>query len=517
MKLEIRVVLRNLGLLLLVLSAVIASVAVFAAYERWTGGPKAGGDLAALLITAGFSAACGGVLVRAGRRPGSLLGQREAFLLVAASWLVAAAVAAIPFRIWATLRVDATELTPVAVHAFDRYINCYFEAMSGLTTTGSTVVSALSTLPRSLLLWRALTQWLGGLGIVVLFVAVLPMLGGGSRRVYRIEAPGPSPDGVTPRIQDTARVLWLIYSGLTVIEILVLKTCGMGWFDAACHTFATLATGGFGTQDASMGPYSSAVQIVVIVFMIFAGINFALYHKLLQRQWRAVRKDPELRVYLGVLLVATVIVTISLSLRAPAPSAQTPAPSVAANVHDAAFQVVSLQTTTGFCTTDFDQWGFVAKAVLLTLMFIGGSAGSTGGGIKVVRIMIVAKVLWAEIEHAYRPKVVRPVRIGKAVIDADLKLNTIVYLLGIAVLFCLGTSLLMFFESSSELDITSAATAAAATLNNIGPGLAKVGPTQNFAGFSDPSKIVMSILMLLGRLEVFTVVALLSPKFWREE
>jgi trk system potassium uptake protein TrkH len=402
-------------------------------------------------------------------------------------------------------------------HDFDTFVDCYFEAMSGLTTTGATIVQAISTIPRSLLLWRSMIQWLGGLGIVVLFVAVLPMLGVGSRRIYRIEAPGPSPEGVKPRIADTARILWMIYLGLTIAEILALKVCGMGWFDAVCHTFTTLATGGFSTQDASIGAYSSAaIQIVIIVFMIFAGVNFGLYHQLIQRQWRTVRKDPELRVYLTIILVATAIVTISLLRSGSRVEASLGEPATFPTVvRHALFQTVSLQTTTGYGSADFDQWGFAAKATLLILMFVGASAGSTGGGIKVARVMIAAKVLLAEIEHVYRPKVVRPVKIGKTTIDPELKLNTVIYVLGIALLFAVGTVLLMLFESGKGVDITSAASASAATLNNIGPGLARVGAMQNYAWFTAPSKIVMSVLMLLGRLEMFTILVLFTPRFWR--
>ena len=515
MNLELRVVIRQLGFLMFVLSALIAAVALFAVYERLTGRSPDGADLRALSIAAFVGFFFGALLYVTGRRMSEMFGHREAMLLVAASWLLGAALAALPYRLWSAFPGDAGPST----HDFDTYVNCYFEAMSGLTTTGATVVQATGTLPRSLLLWRALTQWLGGLGIVVLFVAVFPLLGVGSRRLYRVEAPGPSPQGVRPRIRDTARILWLIYLGLTVAEVLALRLCDMSWFDAVCHTFATLATGGFSTQDSSIAAYpSTAVHVVVIVFMILAGINFGLYHQLLQRQWDSVKKDPELRLYLTIILVATVIVTISL-LRNPSSLASPTGEqaTLGTTARHSLFQVVSIQTTTGFCSADFDLWGFTAKATLLVLMFIGASAGSTGGGIKVMRVMIAAKVLLAEIEHVYRPKVVRPVKIGKAVIEPEMKLNTLVYVLGIALLFAVGTVLIMLLETANGVDITSAASAAAATLNNIGPGLAKVGATQHYSWFTAPSKLILSILMLLGRLEMFTIIVLLTPRFWRTQ
>ena len=511
MSVDFRVVFRQLGLLLLVLSALIMAVAVFAMIR----GGGNGADLKALLATAVLGVLLGGVLFLVGRNPAELFGQREALTLVAASWLVGAGMAAVPYRIWASLRPDAG----TSAHDFDSYVDCYFEAMSGLTTTGATVVQSLATLPPSLLLWRALTHWLGGLGIVVLFVAVLPMLGVGGRRLYRMEAPGPEPQGVRPRIQDTARVLWMIYVLLTIAEALALRLCGMSWFDAVCHTFATLATGGFSTVDGSIAGFdSTTIHLVIIVFMVLAGVNFGLYHQLLQRKWRSVIKDPELRVYLAIILVASAIVTVSLLGRSPAADAGADGQSVEAGrpIRDALFQVVSIQTTTGFCTADSDAWGFAAKATLLTLMFVGASAGSTGGGIKVVRVIIAAKVILAELEHYYRPSVVRTVEVGKHAIDPDLKRNVLVYVMGIALLFALGTVALMLLESSRGVDITTAASASAATLNNIGPGFARVGATHNYAWFSDPSKIVMSILMVLGRLEIFTILVLFTPRFWRE-
>lgn len=515
MNLELRVVIRQLGFLMFVLSALIAGVALFAVYDRLTGRSPDSADLRALSITAFAGFFFGGLLFIAGRRMSELFSHREAMLLVAASWLVGAALAALPYRLWSAFPGDAGS----AAHDFDTYVNCYFEAMSGLTTTGATVVQTIGALPRSLLLWRALTQWLGGLGIVVLFVAVFPLLGVGSRRLYRVEAPGPSPEGVRPRIRDTVRILWLIYLGLTFAEVLALRLCGLTWFNAVCHTFATLATGGFSTQDASIAAYpSAAVHVVVIIFMILAGINFGLYHQLLHRQWSTVKKDPELRLYLTIILVATIIVTISLLRNSSSVVSSTgEEATLGTTVRHSLFQVVSIQTTTGFCSTDFDLWGFTAKATLLILMFIGASAGSTGGGIKVMRIMIAAKVLLAEIEHVYRPKVVRPVKIGKAVIEPELKLNTLVYLLGIALLFVVGTVLIMLLETANGVDITTAASASAATLNNIGPGLAKVGATQNYAWFTAPSKLVMSILMLLGRLEMFTIIVLFTPRFWKTQ
>lgn len=505
---------RMVGLLLLVLSAILLLVAGFSGIG-WSGG--AAGErpaFVALLGSAVLGGAIGGLLYLAGRRSQARFGQREAMLLVAAGWILGAGICAAPFRIWSNLRDDPAG----SPHAFDSYVNCYFEAMSGLTTTGATVVTELATLPRSLLLWRATTHWLGGLGIVVLFVAVLPILGVGGRKLFRIEA-GPDREGVRPRIQDAARALWMIYAGLTVVEVIALRLCGMGWFDSVCHTFATLATGGFSTLDSSIAGFaSSAIHIVIIIFMFLAGVNFSLYSMLLQGRWRAVFRNTELRAYALVMLAGTLLVTADVLGSAMGRVGVDPgAYPVHLAIRDAVFQVVSIQTCTGFCSADSDQWGPVAKATLVALMFIGGCTGSTSGGIKIIRLVIVTKVLLAEIERAFRPAVVRPVSIGATPLTTGQRTSALSYVLGILVLFALGTASLLALEREQGIDVTTAGTAVLACMHNVGPGFARVGATQNYAWLSDAGKLLLSAMMVLGRLEVFAIVVLFSPTFWRSE
>jgi trk system potassium uptake protein TrkH len=516
MSIRFRAFSRHAGLLLLVLSALILAVGAFAGLHWlvWKDeGAMEGAAFYALLTAAFVGTVLGGTLFFVGRRATGHFGYREALLLVAAGWLLGAALCGTPYRLWSLWRPDAAEVP----HDFDSCVNCYFEAMSGLTTTGATIVQSIATLPRSLLLLRALTHWLGGLGIVVLFVAVLPLLGVGGRRVFRIEAPGPSPEGVTPKIQDTARVLWLIYLGLTVAEIIALKLCGMSLFDSVCHTMATLATGGFSTLDDSVAGFdSTAVHGVIICFMFLAGVNFGLYFALLRGRWRHVLKNTELRLYVAVMVAGTAIITAGL-LWSPPVSLTGKTASAWITFRDALFQVVSIQTTTGFCTADFDTWNASAKITLVVLMFIGGCAGSTGGGVKVIRILIAGKLLLAEVEHAFRPNVVRSVKIGATALEPDQKIGCLVYILGILLLFAAGTSAVFLLEASNGIDPTTALSAAAATLNNIGPGLARVGATQNYAWFAPETKIVLSGLMVLGRLEVFAIIVLFSPRFWRGE
>jgi trk system potassium uptake protein TrkH len=513
MSIDFRVFSRHAGLLLLVLSAMILAVGFFAVWDWLTGaGGRESERMAFLgLLTAAVVGGLFGVILFAvGRRHTGHFGQREALLLVAFSWLIGAALCGLPYRLWAALRPDAG-----IPHDFDSSINCYFEAMSGLTTTGATILQSVSTLPRSLLLMRALTHWLGGLGIVVLFVAVFPLLGVGGRRVFRIEAPGPSPEGVTPKIRDTARVLWLIYLGLSIAEIAALKLCGMSVFDSVCHTMATLATGGFSTHDASIAGFdSSAVHLVIVAFMFLAGVNFGLYYALLQGRWKTVLHNAELRFYVAVMLLAFIIIAFGM-LWSPHAAAIESGASVWIRLRDALFQTVSIQTTTGFCTADFDAWGRAAKILLVILMFVGGCAGSTGGGIKVIRILIVGKLLLSEIEHAFRPSVVRSVKIGQTVLEPDQKISCLVYVLGILAIFMVGTTAVLVLEAHNGADLATAATAAAATLNNIGPGLGAVGATHNYAWLAPGSKVVLCTLMALGRLEVLAIIVLFSPRFWR--
>lgn len=405
----------------------------------------------------------------------------------------------------------------VGAHPFNAFTNCYFEAMSGLTTTGATILTEIGSVPPSLLLWRALTHWLGGLGIVVLFVAVLPSLGAGGKKLFRVEAPGPQPEGVRPHIAETARVLWLIYVGLTVVQTVCLRLAGMSWFDAVCHTFATLATGGFSTMDTSLGGYtSSVINIVTIVFMVLAGVNFGIYYNLFRRRFGSVWRDPELRLYLLLLVVASTVVTISIIDRPMTLTTgdQLP-PGVATALEHGVFQVVSIQTTTGFCTADFNRWPFVAQAVLVLLMFVGGSAGSTAGGIKVIRVWIMLKVMAAEIERSFRPNVVRPLKIGAGGISPELRLATLAYVLGAILIFAGGAFFIMVIERHPDMTFVTAAGASAATFFNVGPGLGAVGAVENYSWMSPASKTLLSLLMALGRLELFAIVVLFVPRFWR--
>ncbi|BAM03627.1 TrkH family potassium uptake protein [Phycisphaera mikurensis] len=563
---KFRLIARHLGLLLLVLGGcmLVATLAELLGFGR--DGPNV--EPVAEAFGAGLAtcASLGGGLLFLGRRTatqrqaraaarsrgeryaGPQLTRRDAMAMVAAGWVLGAGVAALPFFSWAWLHTDevvpavsagpdapapeeaaGTPVTPAGKvvqaagfdHPFRSFAACYFEAMSGMTTTGASVLGTaphdIESLPSGLLLWRSLIQWLGGLGIVVLFVAVLPLLGVGGKTLVQFETTGPVKQGVRPRIADAARELWLIYLGLSAACCgLLVWPGGLSLFDAVNHTFTALATGGFSTRNASAGAYDSVpVDLVLVLFMLLAGVNFGLYHQAINGRWRAVLQDAELRTYLLIVLAATLVIAAMLvGSELTLTTGQPREAGVLESLRHSLFQVVSVMTTTGYATADFDQWGFVPKAILVGLMFVGGCASSTGGGIKVVRILTVFKVFGATLEKVYRPTVVRTVKIGGAPLSEGVKESVLIFVLTMIGLFVAGALVLRLLEPD-QLTVVGAATASAATLMNIGPGLQAVGPMNNFGFFGSDSLIVMSLLMALGRLEVFALLVVLTPRFWR--
>ncbi len=516
---NIRFVIRELGLLMVVLCLCMVAVAGSAAWKWAEGDSNERVAMLALLMSAAVGAVLGLFFWLFGSRSGQdYLGRREALLLVGMSWLLGAAVAGLPFYLWAVL-----EKAIYIDHPFGEFSACYFEAMSGLTTTGATVLGDIQQVPKGLLLWRSLTHWLGGLGIVVLFVAVLPTLGVGGKKLFAVEATGPKQEGgVRPRIADTARTLWMVYLGLTLAAILALRLTGaMGWFDSICHAFSTVSTGGLSTRDASIGHYDSvAVDIICIVFMLLAGVNFALFYSLARGKFINVFRDTELRVY----LVLKVIVAIVVAFNLLGQTINSTGGRVIEEAHAGqaiqygAFQTVALHTGTGFVTADYDVWPFLSRVMLVGLMFVGGCAGSTAGGIKVIRLWVALKVMGAELEKMFRPNVVRPFKVGNSVLDNETAASAVVYFLTILVMFGIGAFLIGEFEArAGEPDFLTAMSASISTLCNVGPGLHGVGPTQNYGWFSPGSLTVMSLLMALGRLEVFTLLVLFLPRFWKSD
>ncbi len=427
-----------------------------------------------------------------GRRWRQELKVRDGFILVLLVWTGLPAVATLPFLIYAPSM---------------SFTDAYFETMSGLSTTGATVMTGLDALPPSLNLWRHLLQWLGGMGIIVLAVAILPLLGIGGRQLLKAELPGPIKDSkLTPRIADTAQLLWTVYAAITLACVLALKLAGMSWFDAICHAFATLSLGGFSTHDASIGYYDSPlIEAVLIVFMLLAALNFVTHLVAFrQRNLSAYRNDPEVRGVLGLVFASILALSVYIWQSGVYPEFPTA-------LRHVAFNLVSLATDCGFASTDFNQWPIFAPMWMLLLSCVTASSGSTGGGLKMIRAAILFRQGVRELERQLHPAARLPVKISKHAIP-----NQIVFAIQAFVMLYVTTVIGMTLVLlASGLDFVSAFSAVIACINNAGPGLNEVGPASNYAGLNDFQTWALALTMLLGRLELFTVFVLFTRAFWR--
>lgn len=429
-------------------------------------------------------------------------------------------------------RIDHYRIQWVRMH----FVDCMFESQSGFSTTGATVIADLEDpvlIPHCILFWRSSTHFLGGLGIIVLFVVILGQ-GSAGKALMRTEMPGPSMESSQARMQHTAWIFATIYCALNAILAVLLKAFGMSWFDAICHAFGTMATGGFSTFNASVGHFDSpAIDYTITLFMILAGTNFTVLYLLCLWKPMKILADVEWRTYIGVILAVTVLIVVfGICYGDFVPSDETGAKpdlpwyqQLGRAIRFGLFQVVSIMTTTGYGTADFDSWNSFARAALFTLMFVGGCAGSTGGGLKVIRHVLFVKILYLEIEHAFHPTVVRPLKLaGKPVDDPELRKNILVYF-GLILLIVVASWLfVVMFEPDStwgtaahhgQHKLIDSASTIAATLNNIGPGLGIIGSTQNYTNFTPITKLVLTVLMALGRLEIFAILVLFVPGFWR--
>ncbi|MFP4481984.1 MAG: TrkH family potassium uptake protein [Thermovirgaceae bacterium] len=448
-------------------------------------------DVKAFLASIFCGLSFAGVLYALGRRAGTRdLGVREAFAAVSLSWIMASVIGALPFLFYGSVPT---------------YTDAFFEAMSGFTTTGASVLQDIQSNPRGILFWRDLTHWLGGMGIIVLSLAVLPFLGVGGMQLYRAEVPGPTPEKLTPRVRQTALLLWGVYLLFSLLETTLLLLGGMEVFEALTHTFGTMATGGFSPLNASIGQYNSSYfDWVIIVFMFLAGANFALHYLMLTGKLSAWWKDEEFRFYVKILIFS--IGTASALLYASGTYE-----TVMDSLRYGAFQVVSIITTTGYVTADYEKWPFYIQYLLLFLMFVGGCAGSTGGGMKNIRIMLLAKQVKGELHRLLHPKAVIPVRVGKKAISTDVMGSVTAFFALYMGLFALAALVM----AALGVDVLTAIASVAATIGNIGPGLGTVGPTENYAHIPTAGKWVLSFCMLLGRLEIYTVMILFLPAAWR--
>ena len=475
-------VIHALGLLLMFLAVAILLPIPFSLYY-------ADGGYVFFLIASGITLVSGFLLFKLTQLDQEVHA-REAFAIVTLAWILFSLFGSLPFLLSG---------------AIPNFTNAFFETMSGFTTTGATILEDIEVMPQGLLFWRSLTHWLGGMGIIVLSIAILPIMGVGGMQLFKAEAPGPAPDKLTPRVMETAKILWGIYVLISALETALLMAGGMTFFDALCHTFGTMATGGFSTKNASIGHYDSPyIQYVIIVFMILAGTSFSLHYKFLKKKFDCYRKNHEFNFFM--LLIGGGMLFIGFNtFRHHFPRLETA-------FRATLFQVVSILTTTGFGTADYEQWSATSQFILFIFMFIGGCAGSTGGGMKVIRLVILLQFVRAEVKRLLHPMAVIPVRIGDKVIPREIVTNVLGFQALMLGLFVLGVILM----SIVGLDLVSAFGSVAATLGNIGPGLGSVGPTDNYAHIPVFGKWALTFFMLAGRLEIYTVLILFASAFWRK-
>lgn len=450
-----------------------------------------GEDITPFIKTIALAIAVGGGATLACRGAKKHLERRDGFIIVSLVWVIFSFIGMLPF---------------IFSGAIPSVTDAFFETMSGFTTTGSSILNNIEELPKGILFWRSMTQWLGGMGIIVLSLAVLPMLGVGGMKLFAAEVPGPTPDKLSPRLSATARMLWGLYLAFTVVETIMLYFGGMDWFDAINHSFTTMATGGYSTKQASVAYWDSPyIQYVITFFMIIAGTNFTISYFVVTNQFKKVVKNEEFRWYLMILAIFTLVITLGLYFT-----------NIYATVEEAfrisIFQVASLVTTTGYATADYLTWTPVLGIFMFLLFFVGGSSGSTGGGIKVVRIMLLFKNGYHEFKRLIHPNAVVPVRIDKKTVGDSIVLNILAFFMIYIFIFAVSVVIFMFVVP----DLPTSVGAVATSLGNIGPGLGSVGPADNFSAISDFGKWFLSLLMLVGRLELFTVLVIFTPAFWKD-
>ena len=473
------------------LLAVVGLLMGFCGWVSWLHGePMAAWS--ALWKASGWTVAVAAVLGILTRNDQEL-SRRDGLGVVAFGWLLAGIAGAAPYYLSGL--VDS----PVAA---------VFEAVSGMTTTGASVLTCLEEVPRGLLLWRAITQFIGGMGVLILVVAILPFAGAGGMQLFRAEMPGPTKDRIEPRVASTAKMLWGVYVLLTVVLMFLLRLLGLDWFEAACHSFSTMSTGGFSTRTASIAAFDSgAIEGVLILFMLLGGINFSLHYRVLRGEFTPWWKDGELRFFLGLFLSSSLLGAAILH-HARVDSGM----GWMAALREVSFTCSSLMTTTGFTTGDYDQWPVFLKAMLLLLMIAGGCAGSTAGGLKLVRILALIKSVVREVRLFMQPQAVIPVRMGRKSLNDEVLVGILSFVSLYLLVMLVGVMAMIPLTP----DLSTALSAVVASMGNVGPGFSSVGPTLNFAAIPDAGKAILTLLMLVGRLELYTVLAILMPAFWRK-
>ncbi|MEM7246019.1 MAG: potassium transporter TrkG [Acidobacteriota bacterium] len=478
-----RLMLRILGVLLLALSV------AFLLPLPWCFG-RADGTLVDFLASAAITAGVGMTLVLAFPAEGDI-GTREGFAIVTFGWLAYATFGSLPY---------------ILSGVVDGLIDAFFESMSGFTTTGATIFPQVSTLPDSILVWRALTQWLGGMGFIVLGLAILPLLRVGGMQLFQAEVPGPIKDRLSPRIQDTAKALWAVYFLMTLAVLLLLWAGEMDFHQAVCHALTTAATGGFSTEDTGVGAFGSYVHVVITVFMLLGGINFGFHYAVLfHARFTDYLRSHELRFYLLVILAAITTMMLALSF-------SDQSGGFWLDLRDAAFETVATITTTGYSSANYELWPMLGQQAVLALFLIGGCAGSTSGGVKVVRILVALKYARLQLIRLIHPRQVKLLKLDRAVVEPEVVSSVLGFLAVYVTLFVIGSLGL----AACGLDLVTGATGALSALGNVGPAFGEIGPLDNYAGLPGIAKLLLAVLMLFGRLELFTVCVVFFPSFWRK-
>ncbi len=479
-------ILRIHGVLLVLLGGMMLLALPFSFYFD-------AGDHLPILESALICIALGTLVFFSVRNAEKKVGRRDGFLIVTTGWLFMVSFGTLPYLLSG---------------AIPSFTDAFFETMSGMTTTGASILTDIEAQTEGILFWRSLTQWIGGMGIIVLTVAIFPLLGIGGVELFTAEAPGPTSDKIHPRIQETAKRLWLIYVGLTVLEAVLLKLAGMTVYDAANHALTTMATGGFSTKNASVAAFDSPlIQYIIIFFMFVAGVNYSITYMALKKRFKKVWSNDEFRAYAGVVLLFIAIFTVSVFFITQGAEGG----DLEQAFRDSAFQVISLITTTGYVSADYTAWSPALTMLCFILLFLGGSAGSTAGGIKFIRHLVFFKNSFLEFKRLVHPRAIVPLKINGELVAGKIITHVIIFLLLYLMIFLAGSLLMSLLGYDFETTVGAVAT----SLGNVGPGIGKVGPVDNFAWLSPLAKWVLSILMLLGRLELFTVLVVLTPYFWR--
>lgn len=502
-------VFKNLGALMLLVAGCMATSLIWTFLDYQPEGDHR--DLLAFVIAITACLILGALLIYFSRHATGDLYRKEALAIVGLGWLLFGLLGSLPF-------IFSGVLSDRGQGGWDVFTSALFESVSGFTTTGASIFAEPEQLPRSILYWRSLTHWLGAMGVIVLFVAILGGTGTAGKQLVSSESTSLLPETATPRIRQAALLLWKIYVALSVLCFVLFKIQGMNTLDALCHTFGTVGTAGFSTKNASIGHYDRiGIEITVIVFMILGAINFHLYAIMVTKNWTALLQNQECRVFFCLLLGASLIIATDLCLSESTDYA------AGKSFRLAVFQVTAINTTTGFNTFDFDTWPPLSKWLLVLLMFVGGCSGSTAGGLKVIRVFVFLRVALQEVERTFRPHVVRPLQINRQALDPEIQ-RTVSGYVGFVLFLCILAPIVLLLlhnklpvDDRVELDLNSAFVAVVATLNNIGPGLGKVGPSQNYAFFSAPAKLFLCLLMILGRLELMVLLCLFLPGFWRRQ